>query len=70
MLFWWGGVTNWLNNLAQSNRQMDINHDWSLSLQVSSTTNVHRGFGDPPRWIWMEIFYLKLYVKVVVNRAP
>ena len=42
-----GGVTNWLNNLAQSNRQMDINHDWSLSLQVSSTTNVHRGFGDP-----------------------
>ena len=43
-----GGVTNWLNNLAQSNRQMDINHDWSLGLQVSSTTNVHRGFGDPP----------------------
>ena len=43
-----GGVMNWLNNLAQSNRQMDINHDWSLSLQVSSTTNVHRGFGDPP----------------------
>ena len=43
-----GGVTNWLNNLAQSNRQMDINHDWSLSLQVSSTTNVHRGFGEPP----------------------
>ena len=44
-----GGVTNWLNNLAQSNRQMDINHDWSLSLQVSSTMNVHRGFGDPSR---------------------
>ena len=43
-----GDVTNWLNNLAQSNRQMDINHDWSLSLQVSSTTNIHRGFGDPP----------------------
>ena len=43
-----GGVMNWLNNLVQSNRQMDINHDWSLSLQVSSTTNVHRGFGDPP----------------------
>ena len=42
------GVTNWLNNLAQSNRQMDINHDWSLGLQVSSTTNVHRSFGDPP----------------------
>ena len=43
-----GGVTNWLNNLAQSNRQMDINHDWSLSLQVSSTTNVYRSFGYPP----------------------
>ena len=42
-----GGVMNWLNNLAQSNRQMDINHDWSLGLQVSSTTNVHRGLGDP-----------------------
>ena len=42
------GVTNWLNNLAQSNRQMDIDHDWSISLQVSSTSNVHRGFGDPP----------------------
>ena len=28
-----GGVTNWLNNLAQSNRQMDINHDWSLSFK-------------------------------------
>ena len=41
------GIT-WLNNLAQSNRQMDINHDWSLDLQVSSTTKVHRGFGDPP----------------------
>ena len=27
---------------------MDINHDWSLSVQVSSTTNIHRGFGDPP----------------------
>ena len=44
-----GGVTNWLNNLAQSNRQMDINHDWSLNLQVSSTMNVYRGFGDPPK---------------------
>ena len=42
-----GGVTNWLNNLAQSNRQMDIDHDWSLSLQVSSTTNVSCGFEDP-----------------------
>ena len=43
-----GGVTNWLNNLAQSNHQMDIDHDWSLSLQVSSTMNVSHGFGDPP----------------------
>ena len=34
--------------MAQSNRQIDINHDWSLGLQVSSTTNVHRGFGDLP----------------------
>ena len=65
-----GSVMNWLNNLAQSNRQMDINHDWSLSLQVSSMRNVHRGFGDPPTVDMDGEFYPKLYRKVVVNRAP
>ena len=48
MLFWWGvsriGRTIW-HNLTD---KWDINHDWSLSLQVSSMTNVHRGFSDPP----------------------
>ena len=58
-----------MNNLAQSNRQMDINHDWSLSLQFSSMTNVHRGFGDPPTVDMDGDFYPKLYVKVVVNHA-
>ena len=63
------GVTNWLNNLAQSNRQMDINHDWSLGLQVSSMTNVHRGFGDPPTGDMDGDFLPEVVVKEVVNRA-
>ena len=33
-----GGVVNWLNNLAQSDRQMNIDNDWAISLQVSRTT--------------------------------
>ena len=40
-----GGVVIWLNNLAQSNRQMNIDNDWAISLQVSHTTDVPRGFG-------------------------
>ena len=40
-----GDVVNWLNNLAQSNRQMNIDNDWAISLQVSLTTEVPRGFG-------------------------
>ena len=27
-----GGVINWLNNLAQSNRQIDIDNDWAIGL--------------------------------------
>ena len=42
-----GGVINWLNNLAQSNRQMDVNNDWAISLQVSRTSEIPRGFGEP-----------------------
>ena len=42
-----GGVINWLNNLAQSNRQMDVNNDWAISLQVSRTSEIARGFGEP-----------------------
>ena len=40
-----GGVMNWLSNLAQSNSQININNDWGISLQVSRTTEVPRGFG-------------------------
>ena len=40
-----GGVVNWLNNLAQSNRQMNIDNDWVINLQVSHTTEIPRGFG-------------------------
>ena len=39
-----GGVMNWLNNLAQSNRQMDIDNDWAMSIQVSMTSETPRGF--------------------------
>ena len=37
---------NWLNNLAQSNRQIDISHDWVIALQVSRIEEVPRGFGN------------------------
>ena len=40
-----GGVMNWLNNLAQSNRQMDIDNDWAISIQVFRTSETPRGFG-------------------------
>ena len=40
-----GGVINWLNNLAQSNRQMNIDNDWAITLQVLQTTGILRGFG-------------------------
>ena len=47
-----GGVMNWLNNLAQSDRQMNIDNDWATNLQVSKvsrTTEVPRGLGkDDP----------------------
>ena len=44
-----GGVINWLNNLAQSNRQMNIDNDWAINLQVSRMTEILRSFGteDP-----------------------
>ena len=40
-----GGTMNWLSNLAQSNRQIDISHDWVVALQVSRIEEVPRGFG-------------------------
>ena len=40
-----GGVMNWLNNLAQSNHQMDIDNDWAISVQVSRTSETPHGFG-------------------------
>ena len=40
-----GGVMNWLNNLEQSNDQMDIDNDWAISIQVSRTSETPRGFG-------------------------
>ena len=40
-----GSVMNWLNNLVQSNRQMDIDNDWEISVQASRTSETPRGFG-------------------------
>ena len=51
-----GGVINWLNNLAQSNHQMDVNNDWAISLQVSRTSEIPRGFGEPEEKFEPEIF--------------
>ena len=38
-------LKNWLSNLAQSNRQMNVDNDWAISLQISRTSEVPRGFG-------------------------
>ena len=40
-----GGIMNWLSNLARSNRQTDISHDWVVALQVSRIEEIPRGFG-------------------------
>ena len=40
------GLKNWLSNLAQSNRQMNMdNDDWAILLHISRTSEVPRGFG-------------------------
>ena len=39
-----GGIMNCLNNLAQSNRQIEISHDWVIALRVSRIKEVPRGF--------------------------
>ena len=36
---------NWLNNLSQSNRLIDIGNDWIICLMVSRTEQVPRGMG-------------------------
>ena len=41
-----GGVINWLSNLAQSNRQMNVDNDWAISLLISRTSEVPHGFGN------------------------
>ena len=40
-----GGVMNWLNNLSQSNRMIDISHDWMICLMVSQLGEVPTGMG-------------------------
>ena len=40
-----GGLMNWLNNLAQSNRQIDISHDWVICLKVLRMDEIPRRMG-------------------------
>ena len=44
------GLKNWLSNLAQSNRQMNMDNNWAISLQISRTSEVTRGFGKTKRF--------------------
>ena len=46
-----GGIMNWLNNLAQSNRQIDISHDWFIWLKVSRMDEIPRGMGEKEKVI-------------------
>ena len=43
------GLKNWLSNLAQSNRQMNMDNDCAILLQISRTSEVPRGFGKMKR---------------------
>ena len=38
-------IMNWLQNLAQSNREINVTHDWKWALEVSRTNEVDRGMG-------------------------
>ena len=40
-----GGIMNWLQNLAQSNKKTNVNNDWTLTVEISRMTNVPQGIG-------------------------
>ena len=44
-----GSVLNWLANLSQSSRMIDLSKDWVVCLLVSRTEEVPRGMGKPPK---------------------
>ena len=43
------GAMNWLSNLSQSDQQIDISKDWSITLQISRMNELPRGFGKHKR---------------------
>ena len=44
-----GGIMNWLQNLAQSNKRINVSNDWMMTLDVSRTNDVQRGMGKKRR---------------------
>ena len=59
-----GGIMNWLSNLAQSNRQIDICRYWVICLKISRMEEVPRGMGKRESYLKMKFnFPLMLMYK-------
>ena len=63
-----GGIMNWLSNLAQSNRQIDIRRDWVICLKISRMEEVQRGMGKKRKLSEYEVQFL-IDVDVQVNNS-
>ena len=44
-----GGIMNWHQNLAQSNKKINVSNDWMMTLDVSCMNDVRRGMGKKRR---------------------
>ena len=58
---------NWLNNLSQSIRLINIGNDWIICLMVSRTEEVPRGMGQKRKSDEHEQFPVKVSVTEVVD---
>ena len=58
---------NWLNNLSQSNRMIDISHDWMICLMVSRLEKVPRGMGRKRKHDDGKVVECQFPVNVMVN---
>ena len=61
------GLKNWLSNLAESNRQMNVDNDWAISLQISRTLEVPRGFGKTKKDLGLQSKKLNIRESEWVN---
>ena len=59
---------NWLSNLAQSNRQIDISRDWVICLKISRMEEVPRGMGKKRKLSEDEVQF-PIDVDVQVNNS-